>query len=343
MKRKQIQAGLLIVFSMVLSSFGYYFYQIYNTPNLRVDKEEVSLYIPPGATFKDVQGIMAQGYVEDLMTFSFLAKVKKYHKNVKPGHYVVKPNMTNNQAVNMLRSGSQTPVRITFNTIRLLDELPGKITKNIALDSITFNRLLADPETPRKYGFDAAGFVGMFIPNTYEVYWTISAEQLLDRMHSEYQKYWTEARRQQAADLGLTPQKVATLASIVEAEVAHYDEAKKVAGVYINRLKRNMLLQADPTVKFAVGDFSLKRVLTVHTEVDSPYNTYKYAGLPPGPINMPSITAIEAVLNYEQHKYLYFCAKEDFSGYHAFAKTLTEHNRNSARYQAALNKRRIYR
>jgi UPF0755 protein len=181
----------------------------------------------------------------------------------------------------------------------------------------------------------------MFIPDTYEFYWTTSAEEFADRMKSEYDKFWNGERKIKAEEIKLSPAEVTTLASIVQAETAKKEEQKRIAGLYMNRLKRGQLLQADPTVKYAVGDFSLKRILNVHLQTESPYNTYKYAGLPPGPINFPETTSIDAVLNFEHHNYLYMCAKEDFSGYHNFAVTLDEHNRNAAKYRAALDRNNI--
>ena len=222
------------------------------------------------------------------------------------------------------------------------EDLAEKITKNLEISPETFLALLKDSAYIRKFGFEEATVMGMFIPNTYEIWWNTSAENLFDRMYKEYGNFWTEARLEKAKNLGLTQNEVSALASIVQAETQKADERPKVAGVYLNRLRINMALQADPTLVFAVGDFNLKRVLNVHKEIDSPYNTYKYPGLPPGPINLPEISALEAVLNYEDHDYLYFCAKEDFSGYHAFAKDYNEHMNNARRYQAALNRSKIY-
>ncbi len=181
----------------------------------------------------------------------------------------------------------------------------------------------------------------MFLPNTYEMYYTTTPEQFTDRMYKEYQRFWTVARKQKAERLGYTPQQISALAAIVDEETNKNDEKARIAGVYLNRLRRGIPLQADPTLKFAAGDFSLKRILNKHKEIDSPYNTYKYAGLPPAPIRQPSITAIDAVLNAEKHDFLYFCAKADFSGYHAFARTLAEHNNNARKYHNELNRRGI--
>ena len=343
MKRQTIRAGLLVVFAVLVISFGFYFYQMVNTPNVLVDKGEAYLYIPTGATFDEVQDILHEGgYVQDLLSFSFLAKVKKYDKLVKPGRYLLQGDMTNMALVNLLRSGNQSPVRVTFNTIRMPDELAEKITSNLEISAQSVLSKLQDPATAQKYGFTQETLVSMFIPNTYEMYWDISADELFARMHQEYLNFWTEERRAKARDMGLTLAEVSTLASIVQEEVGHWEEGPKIAGLYLNRLQKNYYLMADPTLKYAAGDFTITRVLNKHKEINSPYNTYKNLGLPPGPINVPELQALKSVLNAEDHNYLYMCAKEDFSGYHNFATNLVQHNRNAARYQAALNERKIF-
>lgn len=343
MRRKKIYVVFILVFSVLLSTFGFYTYQLIQTPNILVEKEDRILLIPYGATFKDVQNkLYDEDYVQDLLTFSFLAKLMDYDDKVKAGRYLLKSNMTNMDAIKLLRSGSQTPLNITFNNARLKEDLAEKLCLNIAADKDKFLALLNDTSVIRSYGFTPYTIKSMFIPNTYEVYWTITEKELLDRMKLEYDKFWNEERLEKAKAINMTPAEVSTLASIVEAESKMRDEQPRVAGVYINRLNRGMALQADPTLVFAAGDFTINRVLDEHKQVDSPYNTYKYAGLPPGPINVPSISAIDAVLNFESHKYLYFCAKEDFSGYHNFATNLTQHLNNARRYQQALNRARIY-
>lgn len=281
--------------------------------------------------------------IEDALSFSFVAKVLKYPDLIKPGVYQLEPKMTNLEAVRKLRSGDQTPVDITFNNVRFKEDLVEKITTGTGIQPSEFESLLNNNSFLEKYGFNTENVMAMFIPNTYEVYWTISAESLFERMNKEYTNFWSAERRQKAQALGLTPVQVSTLASIVQDESIMNEEKPTIAGLYINRLNKNMLLQADPTVKYALGDFSIQRILTADTRIDSPYNTYRYRGLPPGPINLPSISSLNAVLNYEEHSYIYMCAKEDFSGYHRFAKTLMEHNRNARLFQQALNNRKIYR
>ena len=344
MFQRKIIAAFLIVFSVLLSSFAFYFYQILNTPNILVDKDDAYLAIPSGSSFRDVQNLLYEGgYVRDAVSFSFLARLKDYDRLVKPGPYRLKADMTNNAAINLLRSGTQTPTNVTFNNVRILGDLPEKITQNIELTSGQFEAILRDTTLMKDFGFDSINYVGMFIPNTYEVYWTITAEELLQRMYEEYQRFWNRERSALADSIGYSPKEITTLASIVQSETTKIDEAGRVAGVYINRLNRGYPLQADPTLIFAHQDFTIKRVLNRHKDIDSPFNTYRYKGLPPGPIRMPNGRYIDAVLNYEKHRYLYFCAKEDFSGYHEFATNLIDHNRNARRYQRALNQARIYR
>lgn len=310
-----------------------------------VNRDNAEIFtIPSGSTFDEVRNsLIEKGIVNEIITFSFVAKVMSYTESIKPGRYTIQPKMSNRELVTLLRSGMQTPLNITFNNIRLPEELAEKITSNLEMDQNEFFSLLEDGDFLEKYGFDTLSVMSMFIPNTYEVYWNQGPIELFDRMYREYNRFWSAERKAKAAQLQMSPLEVSTLASIVQAETNKSDERPVVAGVYINRLERNMPLQADPTLLFALGDFSIRRVLNVHKEVESPYNTYKYTGLPPGPINLPEISSLDAVLNYQEHNYLYFCAKEDFSGYHAFARTLREHLNNARRYQNALNAAKIYR
>jgi UPF0755 protein len=266
----------------------------------------------------------------------FLARIKDYDKHVLPGRYTLRRNMTNIQAIDVLESGSRQAVKVTFTNVRLLDELGEKITKNIGVSPVEFDEALEEFIEANTEGFTKENAISMFLPNTYEVYFNVLPDELIERMHDEYKKFWNEERLAKAQAIGLTPFEVSTLASIVQAESVKKEEAKIIAGLYINRLKRNIPLQADPTLVFATKDFGAKRVLNSHKEIDSPYNTYKNAGLPPGPINMPQIYTIDAVLDYQKHEYIYMCAREDFSGNHNFAANLTDHNRNAQRYQKAL-------
>ena len=326
-----------LLFSMLLISFGFYAYQIVYTPNFLVGKEDRLLIIPNDATFKTVQKQLHEGdYVQDLMSFAFLARLMDYDQKVKSGRFVIKANMTNLQAIRLLRLGKQEPVRITFNNVRLLKDLSEKITTNLGMRADEFEAAAVKFAMSNPYGFNKDNLMCMFIPNTYEVYYNISPDALIERMHDEYTKFWNEERKTKAQAVGLSPVEVSILASIVQAETVKQDEAPTIAGLYINRLKQGMPLQADPTLVFASGDFSLKRVLNEHKEIDSPYNTYKYAGLPPGPINMPRVNCIDAVLDFKASNYLYMCAKEDFSGYHNFTDNYRQQINNANRYQRAL-------
>jgi len=344
MGKRKILVGFILVFTVTLSSFSFYFWQVVSSPNILVDQENRYLYIPSNATFKDVQNTLYnENYVNDLVAFSFLAKLMDYDKYVKPGRYLLESNMSNRDAIRYLRLGLQEPVNITFNNVRLLKDLPPKICSNIELNPDEFLIKLEDSLIWSRYGFDENTFKCMFVPNTYQVFWTITSEELLDRMSYEYNRFWNDERKRKADSIGLNPVEVSILASIVQAECKITDEASIIAGLYLNRLKKNYLLQADPTIVYANGDFTIKRVLNKHKEIDSPYNTYKHRGLPPGPINAPEIRYLDAVLNYSDHNYLYMCAREDFSGYHNFASNLQQHLNNARRYQRALNREGIYR
>lgn len=343
-KKKKLLLVLIIAFSVLGISMTFYFYQVFFSPNVLLESEQpVALRIPSNANYKYVANKLYEDQIiSDAVSFGFVAKVLDYQELVKPGLYTIKPDMTNLELVRLLRSGDQTPVKITFNNVRTKEDLAEKITANLEIDSTQFLNMIQDSVYIRKFDFDEETIMSMFIPNTYEVWWNTSPEALFDRMYREYNDFWTDARKEKAKQMGLSQKEVSTLASIVQAESQKSDERPRIAGVYLNRLRLNMPLQADPTLVFALGDFSLKRVLNIHKETESPYNTYKYAGLPPGPINLPDINSLDAVLNAEDHKYLYFCAKEDFSGYHAFATSLAQHNANARRYQAALNQARIF-
>ena len=327
----------MVVFAGLMSTFSFYFYQIIKSPNLQVDRDSFTFLIPENATFRSVQDTLYKyRVVNDMVSFSFIAKLMDYTEAVKPGLYTIEPNMTNIEAVRLLRSGNQTPSRVTFSNARLVEDLYEPITRYIELTPEEFGVAVEDFTASNNDGFTRETIIAMFIPNTYQVYYTISAKDLVERLNLEYNKFWTEENRTKAAALGLSPLEVSTLASIVQAESTIGEESPVIAGLYINRLEQGIPLQADPTLVFAVGDFTLKRVLNEHKQVESAYNTYKYKGLPPGPINMPSIRSLNAVLNYAEHDYIFMCAKEDFSGYHNFTASLREHNENARRYQRAL-------
>lgn len=334
---------IIIFFAIAFIVAGVRAYQLYHYVFRENVKKDYILLVPEKTTFEQVlEELTGNDVLLNYKAFKWVAKKKKYASMIKPGRFALKKGMNSNQVVNILRSGLQEPVNVTFNNCRFNEDLAGKVSKYIQADSVSILQLFSDEEKIKEFGFTPETFRAMFIPNTYEFYWTTTADEFARRMKTEYDRFWNDERKKKAEDIGLKPVEVIILASIVQSETAKKDELKTVAGLYINRLKKGQLLQADPTVKYAVGDFSIKRVLNTHLEIDSPYNTYKYPGLPPGPINFPEIAAIDAVLNYEKHNYLYMCAREDFSGYHNFASTLAEHNRNAANYRAALNKNKIY-
>jgi UPF0755 protein len=343
-KRKKFMLVFLIGGSVLGISLTFYFYQVFFSANTLIESDKAYLLeIPSNSVYKKVvDKLYEERVINDALSFSFVAKILGYQEAVKPGLYQIEPKMNNLQLVRMLRSGQQTPVRVTFNTVRTQEELAEKISVNLEVSKEQVLKLLQDSVYIRKFGFEEETVMSLFIPNTYEFWWNTSAEELFERMHKEYQSFWTEARSQKAQDLGLSKEEVSTLASIVQAESQKSDERPRIAGVYLNRLRIGMPLQADPTLVFAAGDFTIKRLTAKQMAIDSPYNTYKYAGLPPGPINLPDINSLDAVLNYEKHSYLYFCAKEDFSGYHSFAVGYDEHLSNARRYQRALNAANIY-
>jgi UPF0755 protein len=312
-------------------------------PNVKIDTS-VRIYLPGNSTFDDLTDTLRNsGALKSERTFLITARLKSYGRSVKPGSYVIEPGMSNNQIVNMLRPGRQSPVNVTFNNIRTLDELAGRIGKQIEADSASLSRFFDDENNYSSDGFTHATLISVFLPDTYQLYWTMDAKDFYRRMLREYKAFWTDERKSLAKAENLTPVEVSILASIIDEEVVKADEKPRIAGVYLNRLRQGIPLQADPTVKFAVNDFSIRRVLDEHLETDSPYNTYKYRGLPPGPVRCASKTGIDAVLHAEKHDYLYFVAKADFSGYHHFSRTLAEHNRYASAYRRELNKRKIYR
>lgn len=259
----------------------------------------------------------------------------------REGAYRVEPGMSAWQVALKLARGGQTPERVTFNNVRTIDQLAGRIAEQLCFSKDDLLALLQNDSVCADLGFTQATLPALFLPDTYEFYWTVTPEEFLQKMKREYRRYWMGQREEQAQEWGLTPVEVATLASIVEEETNKPDEMGTVAGLYMNRLRKGMPLQADPTVKFACGDFSLRRILKVHLAIESPYNTYRVTGLPPGPIRIASKQALDAVLNHRPNDYIYMCAREDFSGYHNFAVTWSEHQRNAARYQRELNRRGI--
>ncbi len=342
MGKRKILAVFLIVFSVMLSSFAFYGHQVIYTPNVLVDaQEDRILTIPKGMTFETLQNkLYDDRYVNDLVSFSLVAKILNYDDGVQPGHYTLTPNMTNVRLVKFLKAGNP-PVRVPFNSARRLGDLINHFEKYLAVDSAEFMQHVALEDVQAKYGFDEANMISMFLPDTYEFFYKSSPEVILNKMKAAYDQFWTEERLQKAKNIGLTPQQVSVLASIVRGETAKMDEAPKIAGLYKNRLDIGMRLQADPTLVFANEDFTIRRVKKGDREIDSPYNTYKYKGLPPGPINMPTKAYLDAVLNLENHDHIYMVADASFNGYHVFSKDYDEHLKNARKLWRALNKREI--
>lgn len=339
--KRLICIGIVILLLLAGTVAGGYYYFV-QRPNTIVTDDGI-LFIRPDDSFETVMQLMlSKGYVKNEYTLRKVAELKKYPEAIRSGRYRIKNGMNNNQLVNLLRSGRQEPIQFTFNNIRTLEDFAGLLPRQLTIDSMEFLQLVRDPEYVKTYGFTPENFIGMFIPNTYQIFWNTKAEDLIKRMNSEYQKFWNEERQEKARKAGFSPKDITIIASIVEEETNRTEEYPVIAGVYINRLNKGWKLEACPTLKFALGDFSLKRILDKHLEVDSPYNTYKNMGLPPGPVRMPSIQVLDAVLNFTQHNYMFFCAKSDFSGSHYFSRTLREHNRHAAEYHQALNKMKIY-
>ncbi len=346
--KKRIIKGIFIVFGLLLVVglyITYTFYQKIYANNISNIQKPAYIYIKSNANFNDVVDSLSKAkLLTDVESFKWVSEKKNYINKVKGGRYEIKPGMSNNDLVNMLRIGNQKALNLTFNNIRTKQELAKKISMQLEFDSLELITLLNNNDYLKKQGFNSKTVISMFIPNTYQFYWDQSPESFFEKMLKEYKKFWTEKRISQASSLKMSRLQVSTLASIVQAEQSkHNSEKAKVAGLYINRLKRNMPLESDPTLVYAIGDFTIQRVLNKDKEIDSPYNTYKNIGLPPGPINLPEISSIDAVLNHEKHNYIFMCAKEDFSGYHNFSTNLRQHNIFAKRYHRALNKRGINR
>lgn len=341
-KRKKSYVTLYIIIVYVILYSAFIGYKLFYTQKINL-KEKTSIYIPTGSTVKNVADTLySNKIISDPSKFLQQASINGY-STVKSGHYIITPNLTYRSLIKQLAAGRQTPVNIVISgNIRTKDRLAGIISNQIEADSVLLLNIFNDAGFLEEIGFTPENSILLFMPNTYNVYWNREPKQLFRDMKKQYDKFWNTERTKKMEESGFTKNDIMTIASIAIEESSKKDELPTIAGVYINRLKQGMPLQADPTVKYAIGDFSLRRVLYKHLEFDSPYNTYLYKGLPPGPICIPSQTAVDAVLNYEKHDYLYFCAKSDFSGYHAFAKTLQQHNQNANAYRQALNKRKIY-
>lgn len=338
---KKILWAVALIGLVVMAGFAYFVYTSVFVANTAFNNEEAHVYIPTGARFSDVMDEL-RPLLDNTVSFEAVANRKGYPSNIKSGHYIIKKGMNNNDIVNTIRS-KNIPIYVKFNNQERLENLAGHLSRQIEPDSLSLLHAMRDPQFLEETGLNAATALSIYIPNTYEFYWNTTAEAFRNRMLKEYTTFWNESRTAKAKALGLTHEQVISLAAIVQKETAKEDERPRVAGVYVNRLKKGMLLQADPTVifakKFQEKDFNqvIKRVLYKDLEIDSPYNTYKYTGVPPGPIAMPDISSIDGVLNYEKHNYIFFVADVTNFGYHKFAKTLAQHNRNKQEYVRWVN------
>ncbi|HAH56063.1 MAG TPA: endolytic transglycosylase MltG [Flavobacterium sp.] len=337
--KKHLTIASVIFISVLLIYGGIIANQIFSN-NTKFSEKELFIHVPTGSTYEDVQQIIAP-FVENMNRFEMVASKRNYPENVKSGRFLFTKGMSSYDLVKTLRSN--VPVKLAFNNQERLEDFAGRISSQIEPDSILLLKTFKESIFLKENGFTDENVFVMFIPNTYEVYWNISAEKFRDKMIKEYHKFWNKERIEKAEKQGLTPVEAAILASIVHKESVKKDERPRIAGVYLNRMKLEMPLQADPTVIFAIkkkdNNFNqiIKRVFYNDLFLNSPYNTYKVIGLPPGPIAMPDITAFEAVLNPETHDFIYFCASVERFGYHEFAATLPEHNLNAKKYSDWIN------
>lgn len=340
MNFKKIILYVSLAILLIVAYFGFKVYQIVFTPNTSFSEEKVTIFVPTNANFEEVKAIVSP-YIKDMDKFETLANRRGYSTEVKAGKFELTKNMNTNSIVSALRRS--VPVRVTFNNQERLENFAGRISSQIEADSIQLLQAFKNPKFLEENGFTEETVFTLLLPNTFEFYWDTSAEKFRNQMAKEYFRFWNDERKAKAEKLGLTPIEVSILASIVHKETAKVEERPRVAKVYLNRMNIGMPLQADPTVIYAFklvsNDFNqvIKRVYYKHLEVESPYNTYRNAGLPPGPIFMADVNAIDAVLNPEQHDFLYFCASVERFGYHEFATTLEQHNVNARKYAAWLN------
>ncbi len=346
MKLRKIVGIFSLVAVTAGTIFGYMMYKEIFSANTKFGDDRVAVFVPTGSDYEEVKKIISP-YIEDMDKLNSVAGKKEYPDNVKAGKFVLKRGMNSNDIINALRQ--PVPVNIAFNNQETLERLVGRIAQQIEPDSIALLEAFTDDKFLADNGFNRDNVLSMFIPNSYEFFWNTSATKVREKMAKEYRRFWNEERLAKAKALNLTPLQVSALASIVHKETVKTDERPRVAGVYLNRLNKGMKLEADPTVIYAMkkqsGDFDqvIKRVLFKDLVIDSPYNMYKYEGLPPGPIAMPDITAIDAVLNPEKHNYIYFCASVTNFGYHEFAVTAAQHEVNRQKYVAWVNKMGIKR
>ncbi len=342
---KKILLAIAVLGLVAAAYFAYFVYNAMLKPNTAFNNEEAYIYVPTNASYDEVRSQL-EPLLDDMDSFDALAERKKYTSNIKAGRFMIKKGMSNNDIINSIRS-KNLPIKLSFNNQETLEKLAGRVANQIEADSLSLLQAMTEETFLSENDFSKATALGMYLPNSYEFFWNTSAEDFRSRMLKEYNRFWNENRLAKAEAIGLSPAEVITLASIVHEESKQASEQPRIAGVYMNRLRIGMPLQADPTLKFAAYQLPqykntiIKRVLNIHKEIDSPYNTYKNGGLPPGLIAMPDISAINAVLNYEKHSYLYFAADAQRLGFHKFAKTLSQHNANARAYQRYLSQQGI--
>lgn len=343
MKKKPI---LILVLLLILAGlyFAYNFYRRLYGPEIQTHAQEKAyLYISTGSNLKDLKlNLLNSGFISDTDHFNIAASYFHFGKQIKPGKYEIKDGMSFKSLFRMIQLGEQVPVNLVLHDLRLRQNLASFISHHIEADSNSIMALFNNDSLAQSMGFNRENFYSLFIPNTYSIHWNTDARQLFNRMYQEYNRFWTEERKNLASAHGLSPNQALILASIVSQESNKPSDMVLIAGVYLNRLKLGIRLEADPTVVYANQDFTIRRVTQKYLVKDSPYNTYKYSGLPPGPITMPSRQAIDAVLNSPHTDFMYFCAKDDFSGYHAFAVTRTQHLENARKFHEAMNARNIH-
>jgi len=340
MKKKILIITAALLGSALLVIAGAAF--VFLSNNTKVSST-ATVIIPRNATFVQMMdSLRTHSVLRNEKTFTLTAKAMRF-KTMRMGKYSFEPGMSNYKMVRLLRVGQHYPVRFAFNNVRTVDQLVEKVGDRFFFKPEELSALLHDTAFLKQYNLNEATCPAIFIPNSYDIYYDITAKEFFDKMYALYQQFWNKQRLEQAQAIGLTPIEVSTLASIVEEENFRPAEKAIIAGLYINRLHKGMLLQSDPTVKFAIGDFTRKRILNADLQADSPYNTYKYSGLPPGPIRIPEASTLDSVLHYRHHDYLFMCAKEDMSGYHNFTSSAAVHAQNAARYRAALNRQHIKR
>lgn len=341
-KNRNILLSVLIGILLLCAIAGGTVYYYLFAPQFHPPKT-VYIYVDRDDTADSIYNkIKRSGHVNHFTGFRWMAKYKDFDRNIHTGRYAIRPNDDVYHVYSRFSRGYQEPMNLTIGSVRTLDRLVRSVGKQLMIDSVEIANQLFDSTFQAKIGYDRETIPCLFIPETYQVYWDISVDEFLQRMQKEHERFWNSNRLAQATAIGMTPEEVCTLASIVEEETNNNEEKPMVAGLYINRLQKGMPLQADPTIKFALQDFDLRRITNENLKVNSPYNTYTNTGLPPGPIRIPSKKGIDSVLNYKKHNYIYMCAKEDFSGTHNFASNYADHMANARKYWKALNERKIF-